>query len=307
MRRLATIVLACALVAVAGSATAAPPVPLLWKVSDADNSVYLLGSFHLLRPGDYPLSPDVDAAFADSRSILFEIPPDEMASPELALHMQQRGLRKDGTSLDADLDASVRAKLAAWLGTNAGRLQQAGLTPASIQMLKPWMAALMVSLFEMDKAGLEPSLGLDTHFAAKAKANGKPTGGLETGADQIALLDAMDAHEQVQFLDEALTDSVSGTDELESLHAAWRRGDAAMLWNGMAARMKRDYPDLFQHIDVARNNAWLPRIRARLQAPGRDNTLVVVGALHLLGSDGVVEKLRAKGYRVERICTTCGK
>lgn len=113
MRRLATIVLACALVAVAGSATAAPPVPLLWKVSDADNSVYLLGSFHLLRPGDYPLSPDVDAAFADSRSILFEIPPDEMASPELALHMQQRGLRKDGTSLDADLDASVRAKLAA--------------------------------------------------------------------------------------------------------------------------------------------------------------------------------------------------
>jgi hypothetical protein len=47
-------------------------VPLLWKVSDANNSVYLLGSFHMLRADDYPLSKDVDAALADSESVLFE-------------------------------------------------------------------------------------------------------------------------------------------------------------------------------------------------------------------------------------------
>lgn len=49
-----------------------PPVPLLWKVSDADNSLYLLGSFHLLKPEDYPLSAEVDAAFADAEALLFE-------------------------------------------------------------------------------------------------------------------------------------------------------------------------------------------------------------------------------------------
>jgi uncharacterized protein YbaP (TraB family) len=49
----------------------------------------------------------------------------------------------------------------------------------------------------------------------------------------------------------------------------------------------------------------VPKIEQRLKAPGRDDTLVVVGALHLLGSDGVVEKLRARGYKVERICSAC--
>jgi hypothetical protein len=73
----------------------------------------------------------------------------------------------------------------------------------------------------------------------------------------------------------------------------------------MAADMKRKYPKLYQHIDVDRNDAWVPKIAQRLTAPGRDDTLVVVGALHLLGSDGVVEKLRVKGYKVERICSAC--
>jgi len=58
-------------------------------------------------------------------------------------------------------------------------------------------------------------------------------------------------------------------------------------------------------MDIDRNDAWLPKIEQRLKTPGHDDTLVVVGALHLLGNDGVVEKLRAKGYRVERICSAC--
>jgi hypothetical protein len=73
----------------------------------------------------------------------------------------------------------------------------------------------------------------------------------------------------------------------------------------MAADMKRQYPKLYVHINVERNDAWVPKIEQRLDAPGHDDTLIVVGALHLLGSDGVVEKLRAKGYKVERICSTC--
>src|SRR5690606_4079408 len=73
----------------------APPVPLLWKVSDADNSLYLLGSFHMLLPGDYPLSRDVDEAFAEAEALLFEMSPQEMASPTLALQMGQAALRGD--------------------------------------------------------------------------------------------------------------------------------------------------------------------------------------------------------------------
>ena len=283
----------------------APPVPLLWKVSDADNSVYLLGSFHLLKPGDYPLSADVEAAFADAESLLFEMPPSEMESPTLGLQMGQAALRLDGTRLDSQLPPATARKLQDWFAANATGLQASGMTPQMLQMFEPWFVGLTVSIVEMTRDGLDPKLGLDRHFADAAQQAGKPVDGFETGAQQIAFLDGMDADEQVQFLDEALSESDEGSSEVEKLHAAWRAGDAATLWDGMAADMKREYPKLYQHVNVERNDAWLPRIEQRLQASGEDDTLVVVGALHLLGSDGLVEKLRARGYTVERICSAC--
>ncbi len=280
-----------------------PPVPLLWKVSDADNAVYLLGSFHLLRADDYPLSSDVNAAFAEAGSVVFELPPDEMESPGLALQMMQAAVRTDGSRLDSDLPPATAAALAAWQEKNAAGLQAAGLTPERLQMFEPWYVGLVVSLTGMAKAGMDPKLGLDQHFAAAAGFAGKRTDGLENGAQQIALLDGMDRQEQLQFLDEALADADSG--ELEELHAQWRAGDAWAIWSGMAADMRTHYPRLYQHVNVERNDAWVPKIERMLAAPGSGDTLVVVGALHLLGSDGVVEKLKAKSYAVERICSAC--
>ena len=288
------------------SAHAEPPVPLLWKVSDADNSVYLLGSFHLLKPGDYPLSKDVDAAFADAESLVFEIPPEEIASPELAMQMSQAALRKDGTPLDSGLSPALAAKLKAWESTHASGLQKMGLPPQALQMFQPWFVGLVISMVQMADDGLDPRLGLDQHFAAEATEKGKPTSGLETGAQQIAFLAQMDHDEQLQFLSEAIDESQDGSRELEKLHAAWRAGDIRTLWDGMAADMKRQYPKLYRHINVERNDAWVPKIEQRLAAPGHDDTLVVVGALHLLGGDGVVEKLRTRGYKVERVCSACG-
>jgi uncharacterized protein YbaP (TraB family) len=284
---------------------AGPPVPLLWKVSDADNSLYLLGSFHLLKPDDYPLSAEVDAAFADAESLVFEIPPAEMAAPELAMQMTRAAMRQDGRQLNSELPASTVAALDAWVVANARELQKIGLSPQVLQLFEPWFAALTITLTEMGKQGLDPSLGLDAHLSAQAARAGKPTDGLETGADQIRSLDGMDKVEQLQFLSEALSESKDARLETARLHAAWRAGDAALLWNGMAVDMKKQYPRLYQRINVARNDAWLPRLERRLSQPGTDDTLVVVGALHLLGSDGVVEKLRAKGYRVERLCSAC--
>ena len=287
--------------------TSSAPVPLLWKVSDANNAVYLLGSFHLLRASDYPLSPDVDRAFKASKTVVFEIAPEEMDSPTLALQMGQAALRTDGTQLDSELPPTTRSHLATWVTAHADALQKTGVPPQMLQMFEPWFVGLTVSIVDMANLGLDPALGLDRHFAAAARASGKATAGLETGAQQIAFLDGMDHDEQLQFLQESLEETDSSRNEVERLHAAWRAGDARTLWDGMAADMKRHYPKLFQHIDVDRNDAWVPKIEQRLAAPGTDDTLVVVGALHLLGRDGVVEKLRAKGYKVERICSACSK
>ena len=301
MRKLHALIAGCLIGTCATAAVAAPPVPLLWKVSDGDNALYLLGSFHMLKPTDYPLSADVAAAAFDAESVLFEISPEEMNSPALAASMMQAGLRTDGRTLEDQIGPELAAKLDAW----AAAQPSGAPTAAMLQRFEPWFAGLTVSIMQMTAMGLDPSLGLDRHFMDLAKERGKDVAGLETAAEQIALFDGMDPVEQVQLLADALDDAAAGTARLEALHAGWRAGDVDALWNGMAAEMRRDYPALYRRINVERNEAWLPKLAARLEAPGDDDTLVVVGALHLLGEDGVVEGLRERGYTVERICSAC--
>lgn len=281
------------------------PIPLLWKVSDADNSVYLLGSFHLLKAEDYPLSIDVDTAFADAESVVFEIAPQEMTSVDLGMRFEQAARRGDGTTLGSEISPATARKLRTWFQDTFGSGTASKLAAQKLQAYEPWFVALTISVTEMTRAGLDPTLGLDRHFADEAERAGKPTSGFETGEQQIAFLDGMGRQEQLQFLEETLDEAAQGGGQVEKLHQAWRSGDADEMWNGMAFEMRRDYPQLYQHINVDRNDAWLPRIRERLDTPGDDDTLVVVGSLHLLGSDGLVEKLRAKGYKVERICSAC--
>ena len=283
--------------AVPSAARAEPPVPLLWKVSDADNSVYLLGSFHLLGEDDYPLSKDVDAAFADAEALMFELSPEEANSPALPLQMAQAARRTRPGSLQQDLGPGLWADLEGYAAANA-------LPLAQLAAFEPWFVGLTVGLIEMGKQGLDPALGLDRHFMDAAARTGKPANGLELASEQIGVLAGMTLDEQRQMLAEALQEASQGPTKTRELHEAWRAGDLERLRDGMAAEMKRDYPALYRRINVARNDAWLPRIEQRLARKG-DDTLVVVGALHLLGEDGVVEKLRAKGYKVERICSAC--
>jgi len=298
----AVLLLACTIPALAGARgapveapAAKPPVPLLWKVTGpGDARVYLLGSFHLLKPTDYPLSADVEQAFEASRRVLFEVPPEEMESAQAASQMVQAAMRRDGSELKRDLDDATWKQLQAYSTRN-------GLPLAQLQGMKTWFVALNITIGQMQKMGLDANLGLDRHFMTRAKQAGKQTIGLEDMQGQIGLLDGMSLPEQRQMMAEALDQAGKGDEQSMMLHEAWRRGDDRLLWTKMAVEMRQQYPQLYQRINTARNDAWVPKLQPYLQ-DGQGTTLVVVGSLHLLGSDGVVEKLKAKGYKVERVC-----
>ena len=284
----------------APAAKATPPVPLLWKVTGpGDSRLYLLGSFHLLRAQDYPLSADVEQAFAASKRVVFELSPQDMQSPQLPQKMLQAATRTDGSELKRDLDAATWTKLQAYASQN-------NLPLAQLQGMKPWFVGLTITLGQFTKMGLDPTLGLDRHFMERAASAGKPTSGLEDIDTQIAVLAGMSAQEQQQMLAEALDQADKADAEGRRLHDAWRRGDDKLLWMAMAAQMRGQYPQLYKRINTDRNDAWVPKLQPYLQA-GQGGTLVVVGTLHLLGNDGVVEKLKAKGFTVERVCTGCAK
>lgn len=272
--------------------------PLLWKVSDADNAVYLLGSFHLLKQDDYPLPAEVDRVFGDSASLLFEVEPSVMTSPETVSKMQTYMGYEDGKTLSAVLPKATLDKLGTLITASGGSLQ-------AMEQSEPWAVSLGLVMGVTQAMGFRPELGMDRHLMGKAETAGKPAGGLETIDDQLKALDGSPHAEQASSLDEFLTDPKKAVQQMATLHALWRAGDAAKLDSEMRADMARKTPETYRLLDVERNDRWLPQIEARLVKEKKDNTLIVVGALHLLGSDGLVEKLKAKGYAVERICDSC--
>jgi hypothetical protein len=182
--------------------------------------VYLLGSFHLLKPQDYPLSPDVEQAFEASQRVVFELSPEDMQSPQLASRMVQAATRTDGSELKRDLDAATWQKLQAFAAQNK-------LPLAQMQGMKPWFVGLSISVGQMQKLGLDPALGLDRHFMERAQKTGRKTAGLEDIDTQIGMLDGMTVQEQRQMLAEALDQAGKADEQARLLHDAWRAATSA--------------------------------------------------------------------------------
>lgn len=278
----------------ANAVCAEAPKPLLWKVSDANNSLYLLGSFHMLKTSDYPLAKSTDLAFDDAEQLYFELSPEEMNNPALGQKMAQAAMRTDGKTLQQSLSAETWKKFEASAAKN-------NLPAANFQSFEPWFVALILSVTEMQKVGLNPALGLDKHFMERAAKAGKPANGLETGDSQIAIFDGMSMKQQEQFLQDALDESADMKKKIDELHSTWRNADDKALFSIMAKEMNQKYPELYQTINLDRNKAWLPKLEAMLKDNDKDDVMVVVGSLHLIGDDGVIKMLKTKGYKVERL------
>ena len=178
------------------------------------------------------------------------------------------------------------------------RATSLGLPIEPFKMLKPWMVALTLVQMEWQQAGFDPQLGLDKHFYDQAKADGKATQGLETAEYQISRLDGMTMEQQEHLLAESLKELDDEKANMKKLVDAWRSGDAPTVEKIVLADLKAE-PVLYQRLLVERNRNWLPKLDALFSRP--KHALVVVGAAHLVGPDGLLAALRAKGYVVEQM------
>lgn len=269
-------------------ATAAvnPQGPLLWRIADADNTVYLFGSIHALRPGDYPLGPHIEAAYQAADVLVLEIDMSQVDQTALRSLTLQKGLLPEGQSIKNLLTPAAYTE-------TTQHIERLGYDAATLSRFEPWLLSLTMLALETQKAGFDPAQGVDQTFSARAVADGKSIIGLETVEYQLSLFDQMSAAVQEKFLLETLAEAADFDTQLETLVAAWKRGDAKALQH-LSLDSLQDYPALYDAIVVQRNRNWVPKIEALLD-DNRDY-LVIVGALHLLGDDGVVHALEDAGY-----------
>ena len=275
-----------------------PPRPLLWKVSDADNDIYLLGSFHALKPSDYPLAASVDAAFADAEVVAFEVSPEEMTSPELGMPMmQRRACDPEGGSLQAALDAG---DLAAAAGVRAVARPA---DRASAGASSPGSSALVIRWREMGRVGYDPAQGLDQQLIARAAAarQAHARAGNRRQPDRGA-----GRHER----DRAAAVAGGGARRCRGLQRAHGRTARAVAQRRRRRRSRRKLTEEFRAAtrsctSASTSTATRPGCRscARCSTPKpSDDTLVVVGTMHLLGPGRRWSaSCASQGYRVERL------
>lgn len=297
--------LACVLVLslVVGIAQASAPVadaapvdrkPLLWQLSHGGATVYLLGSFHLLREQDYPLPAEVGAAFDAAEHVVFEIAPSELERADLPATVRRLARSTDGLTLSQRLDAQ---RLAALEATLAAR----GLTLAQFDGFAPWLVNGQLVAGISRGAGYRHEFGVDKHLMRRAREAGKPVAGLETFEDQMRASASAPVAEQMATLQALLTapDAVAGA--FGALRAAWMAGDLETLDRLTRQGMKHSSPVSYRLINTERNARWLPKIVELLQRPVGEDTLVVVGSMHLLGDDGVVAMLASRGFVARQV------
>jgi hypothetical protein len=167
-----------------------------------------------------------------------------------------------------------------------------------IRPMKPWMVMLTLTAMQVQQAGLDPALGLDQHFFDRATKARKTVIGLETAESQIDRFDKMPEPLQEQMLRTTLDELGMQNKEIGSMVAAWRRGDAPTIERDLVRALQK-YPAAYQSLIVERNHNWMPQLEQCLTRT--TPCMVVVGAAHLVGPDGLLTLLQRKGYRIEQL------
>jgi uncharacterized protein YbaP (TraB family) len=272
-------------------AQAAQAKTFAFKATGKGGTIYLMGSIHVMSESFYPLNPVLEAAFKDSDLLVEEVDLAQMLDPMAQMNILTRGMLPSNQSLDKVISPATLAlvqKATGDLGPAAGPLMR----------FKPWMLAITLQGMELMKAGFDPALGLDQHFYDQAKESGKSVQGLETVEFQISRFDAMTMEQQDRMLSETLKELATETETVGKLGDAWKAGDVPTIERIALADLKSD-PLMYQRLLVERNKNWMPKIEALFARPGK--ALVVVGAAHLVGPDGLIAMLKAKGYTVEQL------
>ncbi|MBO9561046.1 MAG: TraB/GumN family protein [Caulobacter sp.] len=290
VRRFALAFVAPVFVALAMGASPALAAPALWVIKDKDSTIYLFGTIHVLKPQTQWRTPKIAQAFEAADDLVMEIEQPENPADTQAL-MLKYGIDRTAP-LSSKLTPETYAKLQA-----AG--QGMGFPPQALDVMRPWLAALTVSLTPLMKAGYDPESGVEKLLSAQAKAAGKPISAFETMEQQVRFFADMTPAQETQLLESTLDEVDDGPAKIDSLVAAWAAGDEGELEHEMIDEMRRDYPELYKLLLLDRNRDWADQLKTKLAGSGV--SFVAVGAGHLTGPDSLQAQLKALGIKAERV------
>jgi uncharacterized protein YbaP (TraB family) len=263
----------------------------LWKCTSGSNTVYLLGSVHFLKKENYPLPAVMEKALADADTVVFEIDMITAGGGNDSQLLLSKGIYPPGRTLSAAVHRNTYELLRKKSG-------QMGLDIKLLNNFRPWFVTLTLLSLKLKESGFDPDYGIDRYFQAKAAKSGKKITALETMAEQIDIFAGLSDRDQEALILQTLNELDTMDEDLGRLVDAWRNGDGDAM-AGMILKSYQDYPVIYNRLIVRRNQKWLGAIERYLRQDR--NVLLVVGAGHLVGSEGLIAMLQRRGYVVDQL------
>ena len=272
-------------------------VPILYRVSDKDNSLYVLGSIHQLSEADAKLPKWMTDLFDKSVVSVFELPAKDLLAnrEEMVGQFLRYAYFDDGQRIQPLLKPRELEIL-------RERMKAFGLPESNWQSMRPWLIGLLLEIETLSQKGMQSEHGIDLQLIKRGESMGKRQDALETVEDQIRALASSPMQEQIADLMEQLSPTGAGDADLdaERMILAWKMGDVAAMGT-FEEQFRKQYPRTHHAVMTERNQRWIPKLRQYLDGRKSGNVMVVVGALHLIGDQGIIRLLQAQGYRVERV------
>ncbi|MDC7682809.1 TraB/GumN family protein [Asticcacaulis sp. BYS171W] len=273
----------------AAQAKEAPkPAPKMWVIKDADSTIYLFGTFHLLKADTQWKHAGIDKAFNSADTLYLEVADldDQAAAQGLVMKYgidPTKSLLTPYTPEELEVIRGVYKKY--------------GLDVDQLTMLKPWLASLMLMMKQMEVLGFDPNAGVDKTLLAQARAKNLPVKGLETMDEQMKILATSLVDEQAKSLLDAAKEDTKTRALFDDMLKAWSTGDQKALEKLLVDEMKTKTPKMYEAVLVNRNRNWIAPIKQILAGSGTQ--FIAVGAGHLAGPDSVQNMLKKEGVTVE--------
>jgi uncharacterized protein YbaP (TraB family) len=265
--------------------------PALWVAKSPTTTVYLFGTVHVLPKDARWHDPAIDKALAASGTLYVEEDDDDPVTMQMLVLKYGMDLQHP---LSGHLDDADRTRLSAAAKATA---ITGGI--ATLNAMRPWLAALTITVAPIIKAGYDPKSGVDKQLEREFKTAGKPVDAFETAQGQIRIFAGMSQALQMELLRNALDDYAKGPAQFRMLVKTWQAGDVAAIDRNVDGGMRKHYPKLYRVLLVDRNRKFARRIATLLKQDGI--VFVAIGAGHLAGPDSVEAQLRKLGITTARV------
>jgi uncharacterized protein YbaP (TraB family) len=264
--------------------------PVIWHLSDEDSDIYIFGTVHILPPDLEWQSDEITAAFESADTIWFEAPAaDPAAQLEAVQLIFQYGLNEPGNPLSAQISEEARALL-------DDIVSQFGMGAADLEVMRPWMAEMTLSLAFIQSQGYEAESGVEFVLWEQANAAGKDFSYFETLEQQVRFLADLPPEIEAASLEQTLLTFDEADDELDALVEAWAAGNIGAIDEMLNEQIRETTPEVHEALIVQRNRNWIESIKETLAGAG--SHFIAVGAGHMAGSESVIELLRAEGFEI---------